>query len=77
MHNNGAGLNQLSPKQLLTERELSIVQLTCYENSNKQIAAILNISIRTVEKHKETIRRKLGVLTKTGVIIYATRNNLF
>ena len=76
MYNYGPGYEPLPQKQLLTKREISIVQLTGKEYTNKQIAADLKISQRTVEKHKETMRKKLGVLSTVGVIIYAMRHNL-
>ncbi|MGH2566063.1 MAG: response regulator transcription factor [Ginsengibacter sp.] len=64
-------------KPLLTKRETAIVILICKEYSNKQIAAELSISPYTVESHKKTIRNKTGSYTVVGVVLYATRNNIF
>lgn len=53
----------------LTARELRVVDLIRRNASSKEIAQIMNISTRTVESHRENIRRKLGLA--------GTRNNLY
>ena len=47
--------------QPLTSRERGIVQLVAEGHSNKQIANLLNISVKTVETHRASIMRKLGL----------------
>ena len=49
------------PIQSLTDRELEILQLVGQELKTGQIARKLNISIKTVEAHREHIRKKLGL----------------
>jgi len=49
------------PIQSLTDRELEILQLIGQELRSAQIARKLNISIKTVEAHREHIRKKLGL----------------
>ncbi len=49
------------PIQSLTDRELEILQLIGQELRSSQIAKKLNISIKTVEAHREHIRKKLGL----------------
>jgi DNA-binding NarL/FixJ family response regulator len=49
------------PIQSLTDRELEILQLIGQELRSGQIAKKLNISIKTVEAHREHIRKKLGM----------------
>lgn len=51
----------------LTSRERQVAALIARGLSNKQIAANLAISVRTVEVHAERIRSKLGVLTRVDV----------
>ena len=63
-------------KQTLTGREQSIVHLVAEGHSNKQIAAILNIEVKTVETYRATVRRKLDLGSTAAVIRYAIRNNL-
>lgn len=48
----------------LTPRELSICDLIRAGRSSKQVASELNISLGTVHKHREQIRRKLGIANK-------------
>jgi DNA-binding NarL/FixJ family response regulator len=43
---------------------------------NKEIAEVLNISVRTVETHRATIMRKLGINSIVELVLYAVRNNI-
>lgn len=45
----------------LTERELEIARLVAAGRMSKEIAAQLNLSVRTVEKHRANIMEKIGV----------------
>ena len=49
------------PKQLLSGAEARVVGLLCRGLSSKEIARALDISSRTVEKHREHILHKLGM----------------
>jgi len=60
----------------LTTRETEIVRLLAQGGSNKEIAATLGISIRTVETHRATLMHKLGVHSVAGVVRYAIRHHL-
>jgi DNA-binding NarL/FixJ family response regulator len=60
----------------LTEREREILQLVAEGKSNKEIAARLVISIKTVETHRAAIMRKLGVNSVVDLVHYAIRNEL-
>jgi DNA-binding CsgD family transcriptional regulator len=64
-------------KRLLTEREIEVITLICKEYSNKQIAAELGISPYTVEDHKKSLRMKTKSFTVVGLVLYATRNQIF
>ena len=61
------------PKELLifSDREMDIVRLTLKEYSGTQIAYELNISPKTVEKHKRNLMEKTGSKNFIGVITYA------
>lgn len=58
-------------------RETEILQLICEQLSTKEIAAQLNISVRTVEGHRENIQRKAGARNMIGVVIYAISHNMY
>lgn len=60
----------------LSSREREIVQLISEGQSNKQIAAALQISVKTVETHRSTSMRKLKVHSTAELVRYALRNKL-
>jgi DNA-binding NarL/FixJ family response regulator len=62
--------------QILTGRERSVVQLVAEGHSNKQIANVLSISIKTVETHRASVMRKLDIGSTAALVRYAVRNKL-
>lgn len=60
----------------LTRREREIVQLLAEGRSNKEIATLLNLSVKTVETHRSNLMRKLGLHGLSDLIHYALRNNI-
>lgn len=60
----------------LTGREREIVQLLGEGKSNKEIAATLGISVKTVETHRANVMRKLKLRTLSDLIHYAIRNRI-
>jgi DNA-binding NarL/FixJ family response regulator len=60
----------------LTNREREIVQMLAEGKSNKEIAAKLSISIKTVETHRATVMRKLDISSIVELVHYAIRNHL-
>jgi DNA-binding NarL/FixJ family response regulator len=61
----------------LSRREIQIMLLACDELPNKEIAARLYISERTVETHRKNIFRKTGVNCLAGLVKYAIRNGYY
>jgi DNA-binding NarL/FixJ family response regulator len=55
----------------LTPREAEVLQLIAEGAANKQIAADLGISIKTVEKHRDHLMRKLDIHETAGLTRYA------
>jgi DNA-binding NarL/FixJ family response regulator len=55
----------------LTSRELEVIQLVAEGHANKQVAADLNISIKTVEKHRQHLMDKLNIHDTAGLTRYA------
>ncbi len=66
----------LSKSGELSQREVQIVQLLCKGLLTKEVAEQLNISIRTVETHKNHIYRKLGISNTVELLRYAERKGL-
>ncbi len=60
----------------LTPREREIVQLLCEGKSNKEVAALLGISIKTVETHRAATMRKLRLDSFADLVRYAIRNKI-
>ena len=60
----------------LTNRERSVVQLIAEGHTNKQIAHILDISLKTVETHRASVMRKLNLSSSAGLVRYAIRNRI-
>lgn len=60
----------------LTEREMKILQLMTRGLGNKEIAAALNLSIRTIQTHVGQIFEKLNVSSRTEAVVLALKKNL-
>ena len=66
----------VATEPLISAREKSVVQLIAEGLTNKQIAEVLSVSLKTVEAHRAAAMRKLNVTTTAGLIRYAVRNKL-
>jgi DNA-binding NarL/FixJ family response regulator len=55
----------------ISERESDVLRLTALGHSNKEIAAMLDLSVKTVEVHKANAMRKLSLAGRTDVVRYA------
>jgi two-component system response regulator NreC len=62
--------------ELLTNREREILQLLAEGKSNKEVAAMLNLSLYTVETHRTHILQKLNLHTVPELILYAVRKGI-
>lgn len=72
----GGGDEGAVPGDPLTSREREILQHLAEGRSNKEVAAALDISVKTVETHRASIMRKLGVNSIVELVHYAVRNKL-
>jgi DNA-binding NarL/FixJ family response regulator len=55
----------------LTARESELLQLIAEGNANKQIASVLSISVKTVEKHRTSLMKKLNIHDIASLTRYA------
>jgi len=62
--------------ELLTEREREILQLLAEGKSNKEAAAILDVSPYTVETHRNNLMQKLNLHNTAEIVLYAVRKKL-
>jgi two-component system, NarL family, response regulator NreC len=64
------------PNKTLTSRERQVLQLVGEGNSTKEIASLLGISVKTVDKHRTKLMEKLDIHQVAGLVRYAIRNGL-
>ncbi|MDD5987435.1 MAG: response regulator transcription factor [Eubacteriales bacterium] len=67
--------NERAGKDLST-REMEVLKLLAEGNSNKEIAEILSISVKTVENHRANIMHKHNFRNITELVLYAVRNHI-
>ncbi|MFB3923279.1 MAG: response regulator [Terriglobia bacterium] len=65
-----------TPRDRLTPREREIIQLLAEGKSNKEVASLLNISIKTVEAHRANLMHKLKLSSLSDLVHYAIRNRI-
>lgn len=63
-----------APRTLLSPRETEILAALGRGESSKQIARDLSLSVRTVEAHRQSIKRKLGLEGQAELIKYAVEH---
>ncbi|QPF73962.1 response regulator transcription factor [Roseateles sp. DAIF2] len=63
-----------APKPLLSARESEILSALGRGESSKQIAKTFSLSVRTVEAHRQNIKRKLGLEGQAELIKYAVEH---
>jgi two-component system NarL family response regulator len=63
-------------REALTSREQTILLELAQGKSNKDVANILNISVRTVETHRNNIKGKLGISSTAGLTRYAMEHGV-
>ena len=62
--------------EALSEREREIFQLVAEAKTNKEIAALLNVSPSTVETHRAHIMEKLDLHSAAEIVLYAVRRGV-
>ncbi|MEO0677389.1 MAG: response regulator transcription factor [Pseudomonadota bacterium] len=63
-------------REPLTNREQTILLELAQGRSNKEVARVLDISVRTVETHRKNIKRKLGISSTAGLTRYALEHGV-
>jgi two-component system, NarL family, response regulator NreC len=64
------------PSNPLTSRERQVLQLIAESKTTKDIAALLELSVKTVETYRSRIMEKLGIHETAGVVRYAIRHGI-
>jgi DNA-binding NarL/FixJ family response regulator len=73
---NGRGEPQVPSRGRLTSREREILQLIAEGRSSKEVAAALNLSVKTAETHRANIMRKLDMHSISELVRYAVKNQI-
>jgi DNA-binding NarL/FixJ family response regulator len=73
LEKSGGGEQQ---REMLTPRELEVLKLIAEAHSSKEIAQMLVISVKTVERHRANILEKLGMRDRVELTRYAIRRGL-
>ena len=63
-------------RDTVTPREREIIQLLAEGQSNKEAAASLGVSVKTIEAHRANIMRKLRLRSVSDLVRYAIRNKI-
>jgi DNA-binding NarL/FixJ family response regulator len=63
--------SQAAGQTALTAREEEVLRLAAWGYSNKEIAARLDVSVKTIETHKANASSKLGLSTRIEIVRYA------
>jgi DNA-binding NarL/FixJ family response regulator len=61
---------------VLTARQREVLKLVAAGKSTKEIAFLLNLSVKTVETHRAQIMERLGIRDVAGLVRYALRTGL-
>lgn len=71
-----AGERAESSLESLTPRQREVLQLIAEGKSTKEIAAVLDLSVKTVETHRAALMARLGIFDVAGLVVFAARNHL-
>jgi DNA-binding NarL/FixJ family response regulator len=64
------------PYEPLTPRERQVLQLVAEGKTSKEIAAVLDVSVKTAETHRTNLMEKLDIHSTAGLVRYAIRRGL-
>ncbi len=55
----------------LTPREQQVLRLLALGHTNREVADLLDVSVRTAEVHRASVQRKLGVRARSELVRFA------
>ena len=65
-----------SSERILSSREIEVLQLVAEGRTNREIADLLHLSVKTVEGHKDNIKKKLNIRDTAGIVKYAIKERI-
>jgi NarL family two-component system response regulator LiaR len=72
----GPGGAEADPYDSLTDREKQVLKLVAEGKSNKEVAELLDISVKTAMTHREHVMQKLNLHSRTELIKFALRRGV-
>jgi DNA-binding NarL/FixJ family response regulator len=72
----GDAAAEADPYETLTDREKQVLKLVADGRSNKEVAEVLGISVKTAMTHREHVMQKLGLHSRTDLIRFALRHGI-
>jgi len=73
---NPAAPGGADPYDALTDREKQVLKLVAEGHSNKEVAEVLGISVKTAMSHREHVMEKLGVHNRTELVRFALKKGV-
>ena len=73
---NGHGERRADNLRRITDREREVLRLIALGDSNKRIAMVLNLSVKTIEKHRANLMRKLSLHNTASVTRFAVQSGV-
>ncbi len=73
---NPAAPGSADPYDALTDREKQVLKLVAEGRSNKEVADVLGISVKTAMSHREHVMEKLGVHNRTELVRFAIKKGV-
>lgn len=64
-------------KPLFSENELAVMRYICEELSNKEIAELMHLSVRTIEGYRDRIQDKIEARNTAGIVVYAIKHKIY
>ncbi len=62
--------------ELINDKELVVLKLLCREKTAAEIAAEINLSVRTIEGYRKKLMEKSGARNLAGLVVFAIKNEL-
>lgn len=66
----------LAPVELLSDRELQVLRLLAMGNTNKEIAELLHLSLKTIDTYRARVLEKLNLRNNAELTLFAIRHDL-
>lgn len=61
----------------ISGKEMEFIKLCCSEMTYKEIADVMFVSPRTVDNYRDALFQKLGLKSRTGLVLYAIKHKIF